>query len=66
MLDKKDLNLIKNLVKTELKPVKQDLGKIRRDISTLVGFFDSEIVDLRERLDRVEEILNLKPLGSHQ
>lgn len=50
-----DLQLEKNL-----KPIKADIAKIRKDVSTLVGFFDSEIVDLRTRVEVIEEILNLK------
>ena len=68
MIDDKDLKKIGKLLDTkmdvkfkkELRPIKADIAKIRTDVSTLVGFFDSEIIDLRSRVEVIEEILNLR------
>lgn len=63
MLTKNDLNQIDTVVakriQTELKPIKQDVAKIRKDMSTIVNFFDREYLELRKRVDRIEEHLNL-------
>lgn len=53
-------NSIDLKIKKELKPIKADVAKIRTDVSTLVGFFDSEIIDLRSRVEVIEEVLNLR------
>lgn len=46
-------------MKTELKPLKNDISQIRKDIKTIVGFFDLEYLDLRKRVERIEEHLHL-------
>jgi hypothetical protein len=47
--------------KNDIKVIKQDLTKIRKDIGTIVGFFDREYLDLRKRVERIEEHLDLHP-----
>ena len=42
--------------------MKGDIAKIRRDISTLINFFDREDLRLRARVERIEVHLNLQPL----
>ena len=42
-----------------LKPIKDDVAHIRKDIKTMVGFFDREYLDLRKRVERIEGYLKL-------
>lgn len=42
-----------------LKPVKDDIAHIRKDIKTMVNFFDREYLDLRKRVERIETHLRL-------
>ncbi len=68
MLSKGDLDQIRKAVSTEVnaqlksefKPVKTDIAKIRGDVSTIVNFFDREVLDLRQRVERIEEVLTIK------
>lgn len=48
-----------NIIKRELKPIKADIVKIRKDMKTIVNFFDREYLDLRQRVDKIEEHLGL-------
>lgn len=43
----------------KLKPVKEDIAKIRKDVNAMLSVFDNEYVDLRSRLERIEEHLKL-------
>lgn len=61
MLTEKDLSKIGALVDQKLKPIKADIAEIRKDVKTMVAFFDSEYLELRSRVERIEEHLNLKP-----
>jgi len=69
MLNDSDIKKIKvavrsdleNLLKSELKPIKNDIAKMRIDISTMIAFFDKEVIELRTRVSKIEEILNIKP-----
>lgn len=45
----------------KLKPIKQDIAKIRKDITMVISFFDREYVDLRARVERIEDHLHLSP-----
>ncbi len=47
--------------KDDLKPIKQDLAKIRKDMSTITDFFNKEYLDLRNRVERLEEHLGIVP-----
>ena len=53
---------IRDDIKSELRLIKADLAKANRNIETVIEFFDKEVGDLRSRVERIEEILNLKPL----
>lgn len=72
MLTKTDLKEIGNLLderldkkfKIELKPIKSDISKIRKDIDAIISLFDREYVNIRQRVERIEEHLNLPPLAS--
>lgn len=76
MLTKEDLQQIKNIVKgetdplrddikelkTDMKVVKKDITKIRKDIDTVVSVFDRDYLELRQRIDRLEEYLKIPNL----
>ena len=57
---------LKNLVtkddlKKELYPIKKDVTQIRKDIKAIIAFFDHEYLELRKRVERIEDHLNLPP-----
>lgn len=54
----------RSIIQEELKPVKEDITKIRKDISMIVSFFDREYVELRRRVERIEQHLQLSRLPS--
>jgi predicted nucleic acid-binding Zn-ribbon protein len=63
---KGDVTDLKNdvaTIKGEVTTMKGDLAKVRTDINVLVSFFDREYMDLRKRVDRIEEHLNLPPIA---
>lgn len=77
MLTKRDLEQIGNLMDErfakqdqridnrftkELGPVRQDIRKIKKDVSTIIRTFDRDIIDLQKRTDRIELHLHLSPL----
>lgn len=74
MLTKEDVSLIEEVLdkrfnqfdqkigeklKRELKPIKEDMTKTRKDINVIVSLFDREYVDLRKRVERIEEHLQI-------
>lgn len=71
MLTKSDLTQIqkivnsetKKIVAQELKPIKEDVIHIRKDIKTIVNYFDREYLQLRKRVERLENHLHLSPLS---
>ena len=50
---KKDVGLLKK----DVKVIKQDMAKTRKDINTIIGYFDNEYIDLRTRVDAIEKHL---------
>jgi len=40
-------------LKMDMKIVKADIGHIRKDIKTIITFFDRENLELRKRVDRI-------------
>jgi hypothetical protein len=68
----------KNLLQTELAPiktdikilkgdlgtVKKDVAKTRKDVDVMLSMFDREYLELRKRVERIEEHLNLTPVAS--
>lgn len=46
-------------IKKQLKPVKDDIAQIRKDVKVMVNFFDREYLDLRKRVERIETHLKL-------
>ncbi len=55
MLTKTDLKLIDQTVTRRIKPLKDDVVKVRKDIKIIVNFFDHEYLDLRKRVERIKE-----------
>lgn len=70
MLEKSDLQTIQKLVsggiqsllKQEIKPmkadtraIKADMSKTRRDINMIIEAIDTGYIDLRKRVERIEE-----------
>lgn len=54
----------KSDLKKELDPIKKDISKIRKDINAIIGFFDTEYLELRKRVERIEDHLNLPPIAN--
>jgi len=71
MLSKSDLTQIqkvvnfesKKVISQELKSIKEDITHIRKDIKTIVNYFDKEYLQLRKRVERLENHLHLSPLS---
>ena len=65
MLTKEDIQQIKELLEPIQKEVnriggiEKRLEKIEKNVDTIVSFFDRENVNLRKRVQRIEEHLNL-------
>ena len=67
MLTKADLGQIDRLLekridqslKKRVDPIKQDISRIRGDMKTVVNFFDHEYLELRKRVEKIEEHLRL-------
>lgn len=53
---------IEPLLEKKLKPIKEDISKIRKSQNEIIAFFDEEYLSLRKRVDRIESHLNLSPL----
>ena len=47
-------------VKKDIKTIKSDISQIRIDIKVIVSFFDREYLELRKRVERIEEHLGLE------
>lgn len=52
-------NTVPGMIRDELKPIKEDIAQIRKDIKTITNFFDREYLELRNRVERIEEHLHL-------
>ncbi|MDO8609861.1 MAG: hypothetical protein Q7R95_04890 [bacterium] len=46
----------------ELKPMKRDINKIKKDLEATIRFFDSDIVNHDKRIVRIEQHLHLAPI----
>lgn len=69
MLTKSDLKEIDNVISKRVKPVgkdiktlKTDISQIRKDVKTIINYFDREYLELRKRVERIEEHLNIEPI----
>jgi hypothetical protein len=49
----------KKIIQKELKPIKADIVKIRKDIGIIVSIFDRKYLELRQRVEKIEKHLNL-------
>ncbi len=59
MLTKNDLDQIKKIIE----PIKRDVAQTRKDVKVLIAYFDREYVDLRKRIELIENHLGL-PSGN--
>lgn len=74
MLTKNDIGKIRNTIKevaltkedakrfatkSDIKPIKEDISKIRRSLNDIIGFFDDEYIRLRKRVERIEQHLGI-------
>lgn len=70
MLTKDDLKEIRGVVREEIKAeidplkkdvktLKSDVSAIRKDIKQIVTFFDHEYLELRERVEKIEDHLGI-------
>ncbi|HUD20428.1 MAG TPA: hypothetical protein VMR81_08360 [Patescibacteria group bacterium] len=57
-------DIVTKRIREELKPMKEDIVKIRKDINVIVSFFDREYTNLRTRVERIEEHLQLPAISS--
>ena len=77
MLTKQDLQQIgvvvnyetKSIIQTELKPIKEYIRILKRDVTQIrasqneiIRFFEREYLELRQRIDRIEEFFKLPPI----
>lgn len=51
-------------IKKDIKTIKSDISQIRSDVKTVINFFDKEYLELRKRLERIEDHLNLPPISN--
>lgn len=54
--------IVEEIVEKKLKPVNKDLRKIKKDITTIIDYFDRGQMKLEKRVDRIENHLSLPPL----
>jgi len=54
----------RKIVKEELVPIKKDIYKIKGNINDIIGFFDTEHLKLKKRVDRIEDHLSLPPVSN--
>ena len=58
MLTREDLAAIEHIfeekIDKKLTPVHKKLNKLQKDLNMVIGVFDSDIVDLQKRMDKVE------------
>ncbi len=73
MLTNYDLKQIKEILVSEIEPLKRDVSGLKRDlkdvkkrvkktektIDTMIGLFDKEIVKTQRRVSKIEDHLNL-------
>ncbi|MFZ2206603.1 MAG: hypothetical protein WA061_04805 [Microgenomates group bacterium] len=54
MLTNDDLTAIERVMEKKIKPLRSKLNKVQKDINAVVNVFDSDIVDLQNRTDKLE------------
>lgn len=57
-----DDSLVRELtpIKKDIRVIKRDMTRVRKDIKYMSGQFDEEIVHTRRRVERIEEHLHLE------
>lgn len=55
--------IVRDEVNVQIKPLREDIEKIRKDVSSIVNFFDNEYLELRQRVERIENHLNLSSIA---
>ncbi len=50
------------IVKKDISTIKRDMSKVRRDLNTVIDVFDRDIIELRSRVDRIDQFLKLPPV----
>ena len=67
-LNQTDISLLRSIfatkddLKNELNPLKKDIRKIKKDINMVIDHFDHSHLELRARVDRIENYLKIPPL----
>ena len=51
--------IVHNEIAIQLKPIKKDISQIRKDQKIIINFFDHEYLELRKRVERIEEHLGI-------
>jgi hypothetical protein len=46
-------------IQKDIKVIKKDLGEARNDVKVLIAYFDKEYVNLRRRVELIEEHLGI-------
>ena len=46
-------------IRNDQKTMKEDISQIRKDMKTIISFFDREYLELRKRVERIELHLSL-------
>jgi archaellum component FlaC len=60
---KLDVSVLKNDVgnlSKDMKVVKRDVSKTRGDLNMIIGIFDSDYIDLRRRVEHIEEKIGIR------
>ena len=57
MLTKDDLQAIEGIMEKKIKPVRSEINKLRKDVNTVVRVFDADIVDLKQRTEKLEHVV---------
>ena len=56
---KEGIQKIRVELKDEIRPLKEDIQKIRADQKTIITFFDKEYLELRKRVELIENHLGI-------
>ncbi len=59
MLSNNDLDAIQTRIDGALKPVNKKLNKLQKDLNIVINSFDNDIIETKQRIDRIEQHLNL-------
>jgi len=54
MLTKDDLTAIEGILEKKINPINKKLNKLQKDVNTIVRVFDSDIIDLKMRTEKLE------------